>query len=665
VQGQDQIGPKDGEMQVRAVLKEFQTLKQDGGSKKNVGQPRPPARNMKKTLDGSKTYPEALSMRVKVVHVTPVKDECELLEDGSGYRMRATVSYHQDAEKWLAENYGAFYDGLYKGSVPIGMYIDEEGNTIKERWITVEKGAIMKMKVGDNKPKTGENIFRQLNATNTGHLVVPRSCLTFNKCVAEVFVGMQQAKAQPNGPPAAAPAAAAAAGEDAAPVAGGAAAAVQDAGTPVSYTCLHCKGWATLDPNHDPAMPESELMHMNDDKNVHNFVPVAEFRAGAKSMPFNMYLYTRHRYQSPYPRRGPGVTVLRVLNEDMKDFLAVRDDIKTPRYTCRLIVWQWTDTVQMTDKYTVKIIGQRDCWRSFGITNPEVYASIVHAHYTIPCHVEATLWKNSALTSDTNDPQKIAARPDALKFKGDYTYGTDTLVVDYLRYLPEMGIPVSGERVVREFEQWQGTVGRDKRPTLMLRPMQTHDSGAAAAPNPLHTQGLGSPVISLGNDVPYTEPGMTDPVYPNHGFAGDVRPLLEDKTLCEFYALTSHVPPEGVPATTEEGDALLDRLIDEHKVHYWLFAVRKTALQKSREVQAREAEEARRTRERLDAIPMEEDDADEEHVQNVNVETEAHQAPPPPQDDADGSASLPPFEANQAPAPEKGKSAKPSKKPRK
>jgi hypothetical protein len=637
VQGQNTFGPREGEMQVRGILQEYQTLKMVDGSKKNIGQPRPPGRNMIKTRDGTKTYPEPLSMRVKVLGLTPSKGQCEPLEDGSGYRVLCSVTYQPDAERWVMEHYDAFVNGQYKETVPIGNYVDEEGNLIKERWITVEKGAIMKMKVGDSRPKNGvgENIFRS-QLPGGGLVVVPRTCLTFNKCVAEQFVAMQnpRAPAQQQQQPAAEEGGATAA-ESAPPVA---------RALPVAYTSLHCKGWATLDPNHDSTLPESELMHLNTDKDVHNFVPIQEYReTKGQSMPYNMYLYTRHRYQSPYPRRGPGITVLRVRNEALEDFLLVRDGVKLPRYVCRLIVWQWHDTVQMTDKYTLKILGQKECWRSFGITNPEVYASILHAHYTLPCHAEANLWRNSALTSPVNSEHEMATRSDAGKFKGDYTYGTDSVLVDYLRYLPAEGIRVSAERVLHEFEQWQGTVGREKRLTLVLHPLQDAEGGVPA--NPLHTQGLNSPVVSLGNGQPAPPspdaPPGDDVVYPNHGFAGDVRPLLVDPDLCEFYALTSRpleTDEEHAQARTN-GDALLDRLIDEQHAHYWLFAVRKSALQKSREALEREQAEARRVTDALRQQPMEEDDADEEHV----VNEPAAAAPPAeaPQEEEEEEAQPP------------------------
>lgn len=615
VKRQDERTASEGELQIKATFKTYLQLIKNRNEEVSA----PPPTVMERTRDGKKTYPKNLVMKAKARDFTTIPDVCTPLPEGNGWRVRANVSYKEEARDWLAANCRAAYDGTYTGKFPVCEYVSKDGELATSRFITIYHNAEIKIKAPDNK----DTVFRRRNATGTGYEVVPRTNIKFSKCTADIFVALRE---DDDATTEDAPVAAAVEGGAAPPAASDVAPVPSKAKTftPVAYPSFSCKGGVDIADDHDPTICETERLHVIESKDTHNMIPIPALRRG-DALSETVYFWVANRYQTTFPAEQ-GVSIFKLKVESLADLIGMRDDVPVGRCNMRVSLFQWYGSPAATDtreSYTVKLIGDKEVWRSFGIPDPNMYAAIYHANPDIPCHVDARLWKAAVLNADINRPDVLNNREELKGIHGHYTYGAQSVLPDYLRWLPRNAVRISQERVETEFSEWMGTAARGTKTTMHLMP------AVPTKENPLHAvMGLNSPVIALGNgQVDASNPMEPRPLY--HAVAGNVWPIVESS---DFYVLTSH------PLTSEEraqycggqgggdltgGDAFLDKLIETEQVFYCIFAVNRDAAAKAVAAEAREREIKRATadalRDVLDDVPVKKQAVTVAHVEEDDV----------------------------------------------
>lgn len=540
---QNMRAAEEGEVVMKGVFKAY--LNFDG--KKNVEQDVPPPKLMKKTRDEKKTYPAKLSHKTQVLHLTPVEGQCEPLPGGEkGWRIRAKLSYNEketeNAKQWLLDHYASFYDGKYQGSFPVGEYVNEEGELAEYKWIKVHERSIVTMKTADAQ----ETVFRRHvdGKESNPYVVGPLTAMTYYKVTAEQFVTLRKESDE----------------SDAALV-------------PVGYNSFVCKG-VQLSEDHDALLPTTERLHQLENKDVHNMIPMDRLRAG-DPLPDTAYFWVCHKYQSPQPC-PTGISVFKLKADDLSEFIGTYSEKTVVRHPMRFTLFQWKgDPGTQREMYSVKttIPRESELWKQYGITDPQHYANILLANYTLPCHVYADLWKKQVLEAETNAPDMLNNKPELVQMRGFYTYGIKSLFVDYIEYWKRgMAHRISKDRVEREFKRFT-TVNQDtEEKEIHLKPV------AEAKSNPLNGERpANAPVFALGNgQVEDPQARKAKPLY--HAYDEDLCPRLEDS---EFFVLTSYALNHDEVQLVQDpkrGDEMLDKLIEEHKVFYWMFGIRKKYL---------------------------------------------------------------------------------------
>jgi hypothetical protein len=557
---QDSRAKAEGELQIKGVMRNyFRWTKNGGGASTKEEMATCPEREMVPKKDGTGSFPGRIGINVTLHELTPVKDQCVHDAEHNKWRVLVAVTYKPDAARWLQDHLDEYRAGRYEGTFPVGEYFDDHGQLVKTKWIEVFPNMLLTCRVRD--PDEG-NIWRAKNRDTGNWEVTPRTVLTLTRCEATQNVTLVKEEQ----PAAAAPVKAEAPGIDGQ--------ATEDVAPPVvrfkpqCYVTFDCNGGAEIDANHDASLPETERIHATENKDVHLLAPVEDIISGRKQVPQTVYFWTQDGYCSPSPAER-GIYINRIPIEDPRDLVRTAPNgVQTALVTIRMNYMQWFGSPDNTDgleQYALMLTTggspkyanphTTNLWRNFGIGDKEAYGLILTANQDIPCHVEASLWRSSLGQQLVNRSEQLNDRDEVQYMRGYYTFGIKTVVPDYLRYLPTSAIRLTPERVEAEFADWAGNVGKEKRKTIIL---QGH---TANAHNPLvAAMGLASPVVPLGN-------GQSQA---NHGVVGDVWPLFADY---DFYVLTSRPPTDADRAATEDGDAVLDRLIGEHKVAYWIFAV--------------------------------------------------------------------------------------------
>lgn len=597
---QDTRASKDGQFTVSGVFKAYKCQTRDSANKitSTFYGDTPPKRHFipSKTTPGQ-SFPAPLCMQIQVTNISPIPGVVELLEDGSGFRMLHELSYQSNEPKaWFEAHFWEYYDQKFKTRIPMETYIDPEGNILETKWVNIHFGSIVTMEVPDPDDNT---IFRK--KTPQGLLEVgPLSKLTFTGCIAKQNITMRderdgenQQEDQPQEEQAV-PAA-----EDAAtaPTPAAPAATVSKVRTrvPIGYNSINCKGQASLSDDHDPNMPVTERMHRNVPKDVHHMIPIEKLRTGAPCS-YNFQIYSTKKYQSAI--RGPnavkedgqGISLFKLPVDDIKDFYRVYDSKETVSYASRLNVFQWIGQPNTNEKYSAKMVCKKDneAWRAFGITDPVSYGYIAHANPDIPSWTDVALWKGPTLKMESNKPETIHDNPALWNIAGHYTYGIEKMWIDFIRYYPQRALQVSKDWATNEFGMWMATNNMTGKTVLTL------EKRDPTKLNPLHSAGLASPVIALGNKL--VDPNDIEQKPLNHAVTGDIWPIMDK---CEFFVLTSHRITAGevvdnVPtvnefgpycgdtatASQEERDAFVTKLIEKDKVLYWVYAIKKDILEK-------------------------------------------------------------------------------------
>lgn len=551
---QDMRAAADGEIHASGIFLNFPVLREVDGRKTNVPMSSPPDKQFGDTKEGKK-YPKPLKINLSIHSLTIVDGDVEALPEGNGWRVRTAVNFSNEAQAFLRSNYKAYYAEQLNSRVPLSEFISEDGELCTERWMVVHKNQTCKARVSDN-----ENCVFRTKMDNGGFLVTPRTAITLAKCNFEQWVALSKTPDE-NG---------------------------DEQESVVGYVTLVSKGGVRLSDQHDPDMPLSERVRRQEDPDVHCMIPVVDLAQGKAPPVWRTFMNFSPGYQSP-EGSSQGVTFLPFKDHDIHDYVSRYNDQLTVKVIFRGIFCQWKDSSENESSmeiYSLKVGGYRDVWKSYGIPDHDCYGHIMMAS-PIWTLAQVSLWKSDMLKQEENQ-RKIAGikEEDPLldRFLGYYTYGIDSLTPNYLEMLPQVGIAVSADWVKEKFSDFVGTKGKGNkaRTTMDFTPLDP------TWPNPLHTRGLDSPVISLGNNK-LDDPDSDTPKPVCHGFHGDFWPRIDS---VDFYVLSSHrFNPENeeehadiaLLGARKDGDfsgseALINRFIQEEGVFWWLFAVNRDAL---------------------------------------------------------------------------------------
>lgn len=595
---QDTRAASEGELQLRGVFKHY--LNYDTQLKKNVEDTAPPASIvMKPTLkDPKKKYPAKLTMHATALSFTCVDKQCELLpNDEDGWRLFAKITYNKDekenVKQWLTDNYKKFYanDGSYTSKFPLGEYVDKDGNFADYKWIKIHRKSLIKVKVDDRE----DSIFRRRVGGKSGPLVVgPFTLITFSRCSVEQFVSLRKES------------------EDSTEYA------------PQGYTSIVAKS-VDLNEDHDPLMPFTQRLHQQEDKDVHNMIPVSRLAAG-EHVPYTVYFWVCNKYQSPQPC-PTGISISRLPDTpNLSEYLFETKDKQEPKIMLRFSLFQWTgDSGTNREMYSVKILvreKEKDLWKNFGILDPKHYAHIMMTCSNIPCHVSAEIWRDSILKFEFNSPEKLNNKKELNMLRGFYFYGAKMIIPDFITYYKKgWAHRVSLKRVEREFERFSSTSRATGETEITLKPL------GDAKENPLNGKNAAlAPVFSIGNgQVEDPTAKKSEGLY--HAFDGDLCDVSGDSV---FFVLTSRKMEYSdlvLVQDEQQGDAFLDKIIEEEKVYYWFFGIRKKYVSNAALIQEMKKPPTTITSSKTTKRPTEEEDP-EDHVSMEKEEDDS--APPPP-----------------------------------
>lgn len=595
---QDTRVEREGEVQMHAIFKSYSVY--DTGLRKNVEQSTPPEKKFNKTKDGTKQYRAQLTTEDQVISLTTVPGQCERLPNGEdGWRILTKVSYNdkegENAKQWLLDHYDAFYNGTYPGKFPIGEYVDEEGTLADFKWCKVYPKSITKVKVNDS----DEVIFRKrVNGKDSGPFVVgPFTPLTFYKCSATHFVTLRKE--------------------------------TEDGSTfiPQGFTSFSAKA-VQIAENHDATLPITERLHMLENKDAHNMIPVEQLRQGG-AVPHSVYFWAA-RYKSNIPCEK-GVHVFKLPVDKLEDYMSTFKEETKPTHTIRLTVFQWKgDPATNREMYSVKILTRDgELWKNYGITDMNHYARILCATHNIPVHVTADLWKQNVISSEANNPETLNNKEELKHMRGVYIYGAKSIVPDYIHfYNTGQAHRISKDRVMREFKRFTSKNDETGETEITLKPTADNKQNPLNGENPTL-----SAVFALGNgqvDDPTAK--RAKPLY--HAYDGDLCEVVDNSA---FFVLTSHSMNTDELALVQEesrGDTLLDEWIEKEKVYYWILGIQKKYVRTQKNTTSSASASTNATTTKTEKKEIEKKkrsvkEQDEEEDDNVELEKE-EDAPPPP-----------------------------------
>ena len=588
----------------------------------------PPHVPMKRNRDGNE-YTGDLEVIGRVMNLTTVKDQCEPLADGSGWNVKAEVGFSFadkkcpfGAEAWVLRPMDPktcpfpVADYVQTKTIAVPVVADAASSaagagaitatpltvmeTIKEKWIVVRRGQTYKFKFKND----DDNVFLQRNLDGITYKVRPRTRIIFNSAKLQLWVRLNRkedsekkkkknaaaAPPAPGGaaapPPAPGGAAAPAAELVAAPPLGADAAAAPastgglDDWIPVVSTSFKAH-FPTVSSDHDMTLPESELIHAQEDCNRHVLVPISQLRLGDPDRTVHIWL---DNYWTPSPARF-GVGISRDTSATRESFFMVsQKDGKFQSYktVIRVVQWHGSDEDPNYQLYQVKLETsyKSQLWRAWRIHDPWYYESLMEANQDIPAHIDGTVWVGSMLSNPANTPEslEVARREDGMKqYEGEYFVWIRSLVPDFLGYFLSNGIWISEHAVMREFGRSMNYDGQGQIKSIDLKP---------ANPNaPPITQNLGDAVIALGNGQ-VDDRTKAKPISLNHAMDIDVLPLLKE---CYFFAITSYKLTgeersrycglQTATASADERDAFFSSVLAQRPLPaYWIYAAKRSAL---------------------------------------------------------------------------------------
>jgi hypothetical protein len=552
----------------------------DAATKHNELVSEPPDVAPKVVAAKGTTFPGDLPVAMRILNLSTVAGQCEPLPDHSGWRVKGEVGFGKqqkdgpsiDADKWVLN-----HAGVDVPMFPIKEYVQYTGtgevSTISEKWVVVPRGSTWKF----NFKNDDGNLFRKLNADGMTYQVRPRTRIIFNSNTLKLWVMLRAKVPEKKG---------AIKKEGADELAASTASTSDEDWVPRVYMSFTSK-FESISDEHDPTLPESELIHMQEDPDAHVLVPIAQLNPEHGQL--TPYIWMGD-YRSPSPGKGRGLITVRTLSENESDFFYVKGigaDAKSKgnfRVILRTLYWNGTEEDPNYDLYSIKLeSGNNDnIWRAWLISDLEHYVKIMMANQDIPAHVDATVWTGQVLSNPQNMPEKLAQFraevPAMARLVGYYTLGAKSLTPDYLRYFIASGLRISRAAVEQEFGR---SINYDADRSVSSITLKPNSLGYVR-------QNLGAAVVALGNgqvDDPKRKTPKPTPLF--HAVDGDILPLLAE---CEFFVLTSRKLSDderlqycglyAATATQDERDAFfINSLLEPPKPWYWIFAVRRNALQ--------------------------------------------------------------------------------------
>jgi hypothetical protein len=548
---QDTRSMKEGQIALQGSIESFVTQVKENGIFRNMDTATPPPVKMSKKKDGSGAeFPTAIPCNVRLTDFVPVKDL--VVPEGNSWKIKFNVGYIDKAEDFLKKHCKEAWAPEHVSSVNdkyarIRTFIDKDEKTITHLWQTINKNEVHKVKASGAK----ESVLRQkIPPTNTVFLVQPSTPCKFTNVVPEIWVSTQDVEIKE---------------ED-----------KRKETVLMSYTSFNCKGQVTIHEDYNPNLTRTERLHETENPYVHNLVPVIELQTKRVPPPRSAYFYVKERMQTPWnPACSPdmkGITVMRNTDTEITDYHSNKTN--SAALNVRFNLYQWTGRPNTSERYIVKVIGVSDCWKNYGILDPEYYALIVGANVDLPIHIQATLWEKATITHDSNDPKTINNKPELVNIRGYYIFG-GIVVPDFLRHFKTKGLRVSNDWVLSEFSYWESENKATKRRQINLKPL---DETIA---NPVNANGLQDSVVALGNGYYPTDGSDASPECGKyHAFSGNIASLFEGQH--DFYVLTSRVLSFDEKIKYAGGvyaDELINQLRgpDKKGLFYWIYAVKKDA----------------------------------------------------------------------------------------
>jgi hypothetical protein len=583
----------EGEAAIEGVFMCFHITVTDPatGSKKSATTTIPPKSVMiESKKEPGKKWPAKLVTWVTLSKIGFVPGIVEPRDDGApGYKLFMELGFHGDAERWLLNNYKAFYSGEMSASitskVPVSEYISETGELATHRWVNVHAEQSVKIKVDGTK----NSIFRRRNQDKNGYEIRTVTPMRFPKISMSQYVAMRKPfkpKKKKKEEEAAEGDAIKLVPSESVPEGADDVDATEGA-LPQGYISFTCNGDPLPSDDFDPTLPETEKLKLIGNYNAHQLIPYSAFIRGDAYKP-TVSFYLRDNYTTPrdqLPDSQEGITMaLMDPNEDemgggANDFKRTYQQEVTPKRVIRALVYQWKGEPSMQNEYSIIFNCWDDMWMNYGILDQVIYGMVMQRNYDIPCHVGGNIWMKDTKSFDSNRPAGMGGivKQEDLTLRGTYSFVAKTFVPDMIIYLRDMGgIRVSAERVKKEFKAWKGVTGG--RTTMILSPADPK------VVNPLHSQGVASPVICLGNGQLENAEAMAvntdlEPIPTSHFFSGNAWPLM---TNSDFYVLTSYRLTDeerakycGPNANPKEGDKFLQTLVTGMKVYYVIYALKK------------------------------------------------------------------------------------------
>lgn len=550
---QDTRSMKEGQIALQGSIESFVTQVKENGNVKNMDTTTPPPIKMTKKKDGSGAeFPAAIPCNVRLTDFPPVKDL--VVPNGNAWNIKFTVGYIDEKaenflkrhckEAWSPEHVGSVNDKYAK----IRTFIDQDEKLVTQLWQTINRNEVHKVKANGAK----ESVLRQkIPPANTVFLVQPSTPCKFTNVVPEIWVSTQEIEIKED--------------EN-----------KRKETVLVSYLSFNCKGQVSIHEDYNPNLTRTERLHETENPYIHNLVPIIELQNKRVPPPKSAYFYVKERMQTPWnPSCSPdmkGITVMRNTDTDISDYRSNKTN--GPALNIRFNLYQWTGRPNTSERYIVKVIGQSDCWKNYGILDAEYYAMIVGANVDLPIHIQATLWEKPTITHDSNDPKTINNKPELINIRGYYIFG-GIVVPDFLRHFKTKGLRVSTEWVLNEFSYWESENKATKRRQINLKPV---DETLA---NPVNANGLQDSVVALGNGYYPTDGSDATPECGKyHAFSGNIASLFEGQH--DFYVLTSRILSFDEKIKYAGGvyaDELIDQLRgpDKKGLFYWIYAVKKDA----------------------------------------------------------------------------------------
>lgn len=317
-----------------------------------------------------------------------------------------------------------------------------------------------------------------------------------------------------------------------------------------------------------------ERIHANEDKNKRVLVPFEDVQSEKSRIPYQTYWWIETQYQSPDGLLGR-VVVPNLLERDFyyeKSTGGGKD--KKERKLC--YVWNFLDIYGPEEQYSVRIRASDSSFKpdnpahSFGVLNAEIWPQLCLATMGFPCHVFATFNKKTTNSCDYNMQLTAEERmKQPRKIRGIYHFYADKVIPDFTRGLPEFGIPISQQRMQRDFADAAKNIKEKKDRCYTCSKDDDGDEviifkSQFSIANPLHSDGERSAVVNFGCGTAVAFDSSN---------AVDLLPQMD------FYVLTTHDFGDQratlLPKTTEEGDKFFDQLLAKEKCGYQIYGLRR------------------------------------------------------------------------------------------